>query len=265
MRVQRITWTLGLMLLLMAMAGKPGQVSAGEAALAGPGNQAGLVIQHSDGRIETRCVAFAGDEISGADLLAQSELEVIVDVSSGMGITVCQIAGEGCAFPAKPCFCQCMGGGECAYWNYFYLDPGESEWTYSALGAAMRRVRPGSVEAWVWGDGQAPPATEVTFEEICVPEVPTMTPTVVPTALPTTEPTASPASSPPPPSVTAAPSKTPSPTQAPTMPPTATAPQASPSPVPAVQRGQDLSSYWPFGLAVAGLALIGAVVWLRRR
>jgi len=245
------------MLLLLAMVGKPGQ--------AGPGAQAGVVVQFGDGRIETRCVAFEGDEISGANLLVQSDLEVIVDVSSGMGITVCQIAGQGCAFPAKPCFCQCMGGGECAYWNYFYQEPGETEWTYSALGAAMRKVRSGSVEAWVWGDGQIPPAVEVTFEEICVPEVPTVEPTAAPSASPTAAPTASPASSPPPPSVTATSSETPSPTQAPTKLPTTIVPQPSASPAPAVQRGQDLSSYWPFGLAVAGLALIGAVVWLRRK
>jgi hypothetical protein len=275
MHVRRITWTLGLLLLLLAMVGKPGHLSASEvdvaggAAVAGHDAQAGLVIQFGDGQTEIRCVAFEGDEISGADLLLQSDLGVIVDVSSGMGITVCQIARQGCAFPAEPCFCQCMGGGECAYWNYFYLEPGEKEWTYSALGAAMRQVRSGSVEAWVWGDGHIPPASEVTFEEICVPEAPTVEPTEPPTALPTAEPTANSASPPPRPSVTAAPSETlsltQSPTPSPTNLPTTTVAQPSASPVPAVQRGQDLSSYWPFGLAVAGLAMVGAVAWLRRK
>jgi hypothetical protein len=256
--MQRKTWYLGLMLLLLATAGSSVHVLASEArqgqlgAQAGPGARVGLVIQFGDGRIETRCVAFEGDEIGGADLLAQSDLEAVVDASSGMGLTICQIAGEGCAYPAEHCFCQCMGGGECAYWNYFYLDPGESEWTYSALGAAMRKVRSGSVDAWVWGDGHTPPAAEVTFEEICVPAA-------LPTTLPTEEPTAMPTASPTP----ATPSL--SPTQSSTMLPTATAPQPSPSPAPAAGGGQNLASYWPFGLAVASLALIGAVVWLRRR
>jgi hypothetical protein len=177
-----------------------------------------------------------------------------------MGLTICQIAGEGCAYPAEPCFCHCMGGGECAYWNYFYQEPGETEWTYSALGAAMRKVRPGSVEAWVWGDGDTPPIVEVTFEEICMPA------TAVPTTRPTEEPTAAPAATPTKPvstsqAVTAIPSATPAPTAL----PTATVPQPSPSPVPAAAGGPSLADYWPFGLALAGLVLIGAVAWLRRR
>jgi hypothetical protein len=257
MQALRNIWLPGLILLLLAMVGSPGQVSARQDLL---GAQAGLVIQFDDGRTETRCVAFEGDELSGADLLAQSDLEAIVDVSSGMGLTICQIAGEGCAYPAEPCFCHCMGGGECAYWNYFYKEPGESEWTYSALGAAMRQVRPGSVEAWVWGDGHTPPAVEVTFEEICMPA------TAVPTTLPTEEATDGPAASPTAPaSMPDAVTALPPPTPAPTALPTATVPQPSSSAVPATAGGQNLAGYWPFGLALAGLALIGAVVWLRRR
>ncbi len=92
-----------------------------------------------------------------------------MDASGGMGITVCQIAGVGCAHPAEPCFCQCMGGETCAYWNYYYRDSGEADWTYSALGALLRKVQPGAVEAWVWGDGKTPPSTDWTFEAICSP------------------------------------------------------------------------------------------------
>jgi hypothetical protein len=276
MQLRRITRYLAWVFLLLIMAARPAMVSAVEAlprqvgAQPKSGSRAGLVIQFDDGRAETRCVTFEGDEIRGADLLAQADLEAIVDVSSGMGVTVCQIAGEGCAYPAEPCFCQCMGGGECSYWNYFYLEPGEREWTYSALGAAMRQVTPGSVEAWVWGDGSTPPAVQVSFEEICVSEAPpTSQPTEIPTGAPAITPSASPVPPTPLPDATAPPS---SPTQAPTAPPTATTslPMATdlppaPGPTPTADSGQDLSSYLPFGLALVGLALIGAVVWLRRR
>ena len=238
---------LGLALLLLAIAaGLPGRASAGEP------NEAGLVIQFGGGRIETRCVTFEEDEITGAELLTRSGLDLSVDASSGMGITVCQIEGEGCSYPAEPCFCQCMGGGDCAYWNYYFRDPGATGWSYSALGAVLRKVRAGSVEGWVWGSGNSPPGVEMTYETICLP------PTAAPTA--TVEPPA-----PPTPTATAPPAETASPTRAATALPTVTVPQPDPSPAPTPQAGQSPAGYWSFGLAVLGLGLIGAIVWLRRR
>ncbi len=235
---------LALSLLLLAALGLPDLVTAEEL------NQAGLVVQFGDGRTETRCVAFEGDEITGAELLTRSGLDLAVDASSGMGITVCQIEGQGCAYPAEPCFCQCTGSGECAYWNYFFRDPGASGWSYSALGAILRKAKPGSVEGWVWGDGHTPPADEVTFESVC--------------PLPTAEAASRSASPQPPAMVTAAPTATPSPAPPLTASPTTTA-SPSPAPSPAAHRSQDLAAYWPFGLTALGLLLIGVLVWLRRR
>jgi hypothetical protein len=244
MQVRGTVLLLGLA-LLWAAAILPGHAFASE-----PG-KAGLVIQYADGRTETRCVTFEGEEVTGADLLTFSGLDLIVDASSGMGITVCQIEGEGCNHPAEPCFCQCMGGGECAYWNYFYRDPGATEWTYSALGPILHRIENGSLEGWVWGNGHTPPTDEITFETICAPSTTTPTGTAEP---PT--PSAVPAA--------AAPTEGLSPTVAPSPTPKATAPAPSPSPLPASDAGQTLISYWPFGLAILGLALIGIVVRLRR-
>jgi hypothetical protein len=130
-------------------------------------DRAGLVVQFDETRIETRCLEVAGEGVKGLDLLQASGLEIVADVSGGMGVSICQIEGQGCAFPAQHCFCQCMGGGDCGYWNYFYREPGAGTWTYSPLGAGLRTVRPGAVEAWVWGDGRTPPAADLTFEAIC--------------------------------------------------------------------------------------------------
>ncbi len=202
---------------------------------------------------------------------------MIIDPASGMGLIVCQIEEVGCNHPAEPCFCQCMGGGECTYWNYFYREPGEGDWTYSALGAAMHKVKAGSVDAWVWGDGHTPPATELGFEAICVPPtpVPSVTPEPLPTALPapTVTPTAAgaammlatdvnTATAPPTPTLlkgNAVAAASPSPTSQATAPP----PTATPAPTPT--SGQGLAGYWPFGLMILGLAAAGAIVWLRRR
>ena len=237
--MQRVSRRLAPLVFLLAAVGLPG------AAFAGEPSQAGLVVQFGEGHVETRCVSFQEEEISGADLLlTHSGLDTIVDASSGMGITVCQIETVGCAYPTKPCFCQCMGGGECAYWNYFYREPGSSQWTYSALGAVLRKVRHGSVEAWVWGDGATPPTFAGSFESICP------APTVEPTA--TSAPTALPASTRPP-----EPTQTPSPTI------TATPPAPTPTPTPGTS-AQTLAGLWPFGLMVLGLALIGVLARVRR-
>lgn len=225
-------------------------------------NRAGLVILFGDGRVESRCVAFEQEEITGAELLAHSGLDTIIDASRGMGITVCSIEGVGCVYPVEPCFCQCMGGGECAYWNYFYRDPGETEWIYSALGAVLRKVRPGSIEAWVWGDGKAPPPAELDLDDVCTPPSPTPTleaqrdgGTGTP-GVPTPSPVA----------IAASPTEMQEPTRVPTNVPTVAVPLSSPTPstVPVADTGQTLASYWLFALMILGLALVGMFVWLRR-
>jgi hypothetical protein len=239
---------------MLAAFGLPG------ATLADEPSQAGLIVEFGDGRVETRCVTFEEEEITGADLLlTYSRLDTIVDASSGMGITVCQLEGEGCAYPSEACFCQCMGGGECAYWNYFYRDPGSSEWTYSALGAVLRKVRHGSVEAWVWGNGSTPPTFEESFASICA------APTEEPTATATVEPTATTtdAATLPPPTELPEPTQTPPPA-ATAMPPASTTVLPAPTQTPEPAPTQTLASYWPFGLMALGLVAIGLFVRFRR-
>jgi hypothetical protein len=269
----------GLLLLCLAVTLSVAGTMAAEP------DQAGLVVLMDDGRVETRCITFDEAEISGAELLARSGLDHIIDPASGMGLIVCQIEGVGCDHPAEPCFCQCMGGGECVYWNYFYRDPYEEEWTYSGLGAAMHQVRAGSVDAWVWGDGRTPPAGELDFDAICAP------PTPVPIEAPESTVPVPPASTN---TLTATSAAISAATKLPTATvlPTATAPAlasvarsgaaaaAGPSPAdqdratapppnvgpsPAAAGDQNLASYWPFAAIVLGLSVAGCMVWLRRR
>ena len=213
--------------------------------------------------METRCISFEGDQIGGDALLAQSGLEVLVDPSSGMGITVCRIEDEGCDHPAEHCFCQCMGGGQCVYWNYFYREPGADKWTYSALGAALRKAQPGAVEAWVWGNGKNPPEEDLTFETICAlptatatPPAETETATSVPTASPTPLP---PASTPQPTTLVVA---SPEPTA--TVQPEAITAAIEPTEAPAEEADPGLGDYWPFGLMVVVLLGVGVLIWVRQ-
>ena len=157
-------------------------------------NRVGLVVVHGDGNVLTRCVEFEEDEISGYDVLDRSGLDLNIEPSGGMGVTVCRIDDEGCTFPQEPCFCQCVGGGSaCIYWSYWHLTG--SGWQYSGTGASNHAVGDGDVEGWVWGIGTisgASPPPLIPFEDICAPAIPSPAPTVTSTPTNTPAPTNTP-------------------------------------------------------------------------
>lgn len=274
----RVLWRawLGAVVSLAVMLVLPGMAAAQAQ------NQAGLVIRFPDGQVEAMCIAFEGDTIGGDEILLRSGLNVVIDPSSGMGITVCQIEGQGCAYPQEQCFCQCMGGESCGYWNYFYHDPAGGEpggqaWTYSPLGALLRDVRPGGMEAWVWGDGNDPPPAELTFESVCAVPTSTPEPTVEPpAATETSRPAATETRTAVVTGTTQAPRSTATqgvaratttPVPATAMAATPPAAAIAPTMTTAAQDGAPPGggNYWVFGLVVAALAAAGLVVWLRQR
>jgi hypothetical protein len=116
-------------------------------------NHAGLVIVFPKGRVETRCIEFTGDSITGTELLQQSGLPIVFAGFGGLGGGVCRIDDVGCSDPGD-CFCQCQGAN-CAYWSYFALDGGA--WRYLSLGPAQHHVHDGDEDAWVWGNGRTGP------------------------------------------------------------------------------------------------------------
>jgi hypothetical protein len=217
---------LGLVLLSLAVPASAAPVRSDQP------NRAGLVIRFDDGTLVSRCVEFQGAETTGSELLTLSGIDVVIDSTHGGGITVCKIEGTGCDYPVHSCFCQCMGNGPCGYWNYYYREPGRAEWVYSTLGALIHPVTPGSVEAWVWGDGHEPPDQALTFEAVCGEE--------------------------------AALALTPQPgggaAVTPILPPDL---KPSPSPEGKGERGGggNWRSYWPFGLML--LTLVAIAVYLR--
>jgi hypothetical protein len=139
----------------------PGSAKAQE------GQRAGLVVVYGDGRIERQCVTFAGESISGYELLQAAGLALSVEAGA-IGPTVCSISGEGCSYPQESCFCRCQGS-PCVYWSYWRMGE-EGGWRYQVLGAGNTRVRNGDVEGWSWAagttrDAEEPPA--VSFAEVC--------------------------------------------------------------------------------------------------
>ena len=219
-------------------------------------NRAGLVIQYPDGRAATYCVRFGEPSITGLELLNRSGLRPVAEVG-GLGSAVCSIDGQGCAYPAQPCFCQCQGA-TCAYWNYLHLIDGA--WRYSPVGASNYVVADGAIDGWAWGDQAAPPV--YTINQICSESAnqraggSTSQPTSHPTSEPTREPTSQRVSE-----STAIPTPSPvvgptvAPTIAPTMPPAALpalqpAIQATSRPANSTAAQTDLGGYVMFAVVV---------------
>ncbi len=125
-------------------------------------HHAGLVLQFADGAIETYCVPFSGDSISGLDLLLKTGLDVQIEAYGGMGAEVCKIGRDGCDYPNQPCACQSFGTSG-KYWSYHHLKDGK--WVSSIVGAGGYKVHDGDVEGWAWSDGK-PPALS-SYTQVC--------------------------------------------------------------------------------------------------
>ncbi|GBD24671.1 hypothetical protein HRbin29_02353 [bacterium HR29] len=128
--------------------------------------EAGLVIDYGDGRVETYCVAFEGDRITGQELLERAGLDV--NQFSGM---VCAIDGVGCRHQGNfaSCHCQCEDLSDCTYWAYF-VQRNDGGWVYSSLGFQSQVARHGDLHGWRWGKGtagSAPKPPPLTFADVC--------------------------------------------------------------------------------------------------
>lgn len=155
------TWNLGHAPLPVVQASAAPQPEKQGQVLGDGSNRAALVVRYEDGSAETRCVAFSEAEIRGDELLERSGLAPVIS-SEG---SICSIGGLGCG--SDDCFCRCPFP-ECEYWAYYHWLDGA--WSYSSIGAASRRVSPGDLEGWSWGQGNFRQGVEppvVSFEQIC--------------------------------------------------------------------------------------------------
>jgi hypothetical protein len=270
------------------------------AAAARADGEVGLVIQNGD-QVQTYCVAYTGDSISGDALLRAAGLSI--EQFGGSARTLCAIDTVGCFNPSSfdSCFCQCSGGGNCTYWAFFTQRYGGS-WIYSSLAFNLTRAKDGELHGWKWGRGgqqSAPAPAATTFDAVCggppaglATATPTATRTPPPaTPTPTAAATASAAASNPTPSAppstpAAAPSiatsttasATPftalrtatAPAATPSLEATMTAtPRASASPAPpatgAGDDGGSATGVIAFAGVAAAVVAAGAAVILRRR
>jgi hypothetical protein len=113
-----------------------------------PGRAAVIIVGPDQSSSQT-CVTFEAAQVSGKELLELADIPTTLDERNPMGALVCAIDGQGCAYPAEACLCQCQGLGDCAYWASFVRTPPGS-WTYAGQGVSMQLLRPGDLYAWVW-------------------------------------------------------------------------------------------------------------------
>lgn len=131
--------------------------------------EAGLVIQQGSD-VETFCIAFEGDSISGEALLRAAGRSF--GQFGGSARVLCSLDGVGCddASSFESCFCQCeAGSGSCTYWAFFTQRYGAA-WAYSTVGFNLSRARDGDLHGWKWGAGgpqSAPAPLPMTFEDVC--------------------------------------------------------------------------------------------------
>jgi hypothetical protein len=216
-------------------------VITGGVALAQPAaHRAGLVVQYADGSVQTACVAFPEDAISGLDLLERSGIPLVTQ-ASGIGAAVCKIGPDGCDYPAEGCFCK-RDGPRAVYWAYQVLDG--SSWRYASLGAANVRVHDGDVNGWAWGAGDSsagaqPPALGI--DAVCAQQASLTEVATAPLTSPAT-PRVAPSGA----ATTVVPA------------PTATTPTPAGGSAPA-------SNYLAFGAIAAVLAIGAAIAAVRRR
>ncbi|MCC6382741.1 MAG: hypothetical protein IT304_09535 [Dehalococcoidia bacterium] len=130
------------------------------------GGEAGLVVDDG-GVVETFCVPFDGDGITGEELLRRANVALTQFAGA-----VCALGSrDGCFAPKSysDCFCQCPGGASCTYWAFF-TKPYGREWSLSQIGFQQVVAHDGDLQGWRWGKGSftaAPPPPPLTFEQVC--------------------------------------------------------------------------------------------------
>jgi hypothetical protein len=146
--------------LVVALAGAafvPGAPLAETCAGAGP-NHAALVVEHGDGSVVTRCVAFDSATITGEQLLDSSGVAWSGQTFGGFGRAVCALDGE----PAHYATCPGTDG----YWAIFH-SAGSGGWQLSAVGISSLKLAGGDAEGFHYVPTSGDPLQPPTAAGVC--------------------------------------------------------------------------------------------------
>ena len=126
-----------LALTLGALASLAPVAPAAPTCAAAGAHHAALVVEHGDGSVATRCVAFDTTDVTGEQLLTLSGIAWSGQTFGGFGDAVCALDGE----PARYVDCP----GKDSYWSVFVASGGGS-WQLSNVGISSLVLRDGDAE-----------------------------------------------------------------------------------------------------------------------
>jgi hypothetical protein len=159
----------------------PGSPVPSACAAAGS-NHAALVVEHGDGSVVSRCVAFDASQVTGEELLNASGIVWSGQTFGGFGDAVCSMDGE----PARYSSCP----GKDGYWAVFVVRGGGA-WQLSNVGISTLTLADGDAEGFRYVPSSANPVAPPLPVGICAPA--SSGPTAAATATATTTATPSPA------------------------------------------------------------------------
>jgi hypothetical protein len=121
-------------------------------------HHASLVVEHGDGSVVTRCVAFDASSVSGEELLNLSGVAWSSRSFAGFGDAVCALDGE----PAE--YVDCPGQG--SYWAVFVARDGGS-WQLASVGISTLALHDGDAEGFRYVPASGVPAVPVSAAGAC--------------------------------------------------------------------------------------------------
>jgi hypothetical protein len=144
--------TLAAILFLCACGSGAGQSAVPPSTCSGVSapHTATVVVTHSNGTTEQRCVGFSTATITGAELMEKSKFEFVTQTYS-YGKAACEIDNQ----PEH--FTECLPKtGD--YWALYVLAPGSSNWEQAQTGYATTVIKPGGALGWRYESETASPA-----------------------------------------------------------------------------------------------------------
>ena len=199
----------------------PGSPARPTCAFAAGTHHMAVVVEHGNGSVLSRCVAFTADRLRGDEAMRMSGIEYGTSPYGGaLGSAVCQVDGEPASYPPS-----CLTSTS-AYWAMFVSRVG-GRWSISNAGVSSQEFSDGDALGWHYvppsGGGPPPSPAGVCAAPVVAPTA-AVTPAPAPVAV-----AAPPLATAPPPAVSPTVTAIPPPAVSPSPSPHRAAPPAPPA------------------------------------